>query len=137
MDIELSDNYVILENIRNLWFYIAFVYFSFYRPDRDDRLYFVMVFMFSFVALVYSMPVVFNRYAIFLKILFSVYLIQGFLSGNIKRLIFCVFLMVLFFGFLVDVFILRDNFIASYSPSEMATILGMLTSENSVHNFLY
>lgn len=132
-----SDKAVILNQMKNLWFYLAFGYLIFTKKISNEKFYIVIAVYMTVINLMFPIPVVFNRYVGFYKILFTAYLVYMYRSKKINKILFLVFYMLLFVSFSIEIFVLRYNFIYSYPLEEMLTIFHIFTTDENLLNFLY
>lgn len=137
LDVEFSNNAVILSYIRNIWFYCAVIYLLLYKPDKNDRLYILVSVFLIFINIMYPIPVIFNRYIGFYKIIFATYLIYVSMNRSIKKVYFYLFLILYSIGWLVDVLIFRINFSESYSVSDLWSIFSIFSEHGTPHKILY
>ncbi|MCC2591359.1 EpsG family protein [Chryseobacterium sp. MFBS3-17] len=135
-EVEFSKNSIILTFLRNAWIYFLYVFILFINKDKKDLLTKILVVFTAFVNITYSVPIIFNRYVIVLKVLFlSVIFIRCLHSKN--QLKYLYILGILFFiNFVVDINVLRYNILASYKMKEMWNIILLITNKISPHDFL-
>lgn len=136
-DIESSENLVILNHIRNLWFYFAFLYLLFSKPYNRYNFFILAALFVTAINFFYPLPVVFNRYITFFKVVFAVYLIFLREEGMIRSKTFHFFLAFFILGFLVDILVLRQNFEASYHLDNMWTIYHIFEADSTSPVYIY
>lgn len=132
---DVSQNSIILTLLRNSWLYFTYIYLLVRQSDKS-KLYIIAILFTTLVNLTFSIPVVFNRYTIILKILFIAYYLYlhqvKLMSSKILLLLGVLFLL----SFIVDVNVLRYNFAASYAIEDMWTIIHFISKKVNVHEFL-
>ena len=137
----VSESFYLLQVLRNLWLYTLCGCLLFFRSERRDYLFFLIVFMVSFVNVVYSIPVAYDRYAVFLKIMFFAVLVswrfRSRLSGFGGFFVYYFFVFLFFLGFFADLFVLRYNIDASYSLLGLVTLFHAFFSAAPSDYFLY
>ena len=132
-----SDNAVILNQIKNLWFYLAFGYLIFTKKISNENFYIIIAVYMTIINLMFPIPVVFNRYTGFYKIVFAAYLIYIYGCKDINKMLFLMFYILMFISFSIEIFVLRYNFIYSYPLDEMWSIFHIFSSDENLLNFLY
>ncbi len=134
---EETFNFKILTHLRALWVYFSYIYVLFINKEKStNKLLLLFIVTLSFINMTFSVPVVFNRYLIVSKIFFVTYLIYEKLTENIKTKYFYTFFGMLVMSFFIDLYVLRPNIFASYSLSNMATIVNILSSKFSAMDIL-
>lgn len=136
-DRESSENGKVLTYIKNTWFYFALLHLLLYRPHSNNKLYITVSILAIFINFIYSVPIAFNRYVSFYKIIFAGYLIYMVLTNNIKKSIFYGFLFLYVIGWSTDMLVLRVNFSESYKLSEIWSFFYMFTEVEGSHKILY
>ncbi|SFU68309.1 EpsG family protein [Porphyromonadaceae bacterium KHP3R9] len=130
-------NFKILTHLRALWVYFSYVYILIINKEKDtNKLFLLFIVTLSFINMTFSVPVVFNRYLIVSKIFFVTYLIYKKNTKSIKLKYFYTFLGLIVMSCLIDLYVLRPNIFASYSLSNMATIVNILSSKFSAIDIL-
>lgn len=137
LDRETSGNAKILTYIKNTWFYFALLHLLLYRPDSNNKFYIIVSILAIFINSMYSIPIAFNRYITFYKIIFAGYLIYMVLTNNIKKSLFYGFLFLYVIGLSTDILVLRENFSESYSISEMWSIFYIFSDVGYPHKIFY
>lgn len=134
---EETFNFKILTHLRALWVYFSYIYVLFINKEKStNKLLLLFIVTLSFINMTFSVPVVFNRYLIVSKIFFVTYLIYEKLTKSIKMKYFYTFVGLLIMSFFIDLYVLRPNIFASYSLSNMATIVNILSSKFSAMDIL-
>lgn len=137
LDRESSENGKILTYIKNAWFYFAILHLLLHRPHYNNKLYIIVSILAIFINFMYPVPIAFNRYIVFYKIIFAGYLIYMILTNNIKRSLFYGFLFLYIVGLSTDMLVLRVNFSESYNLSEIWSIFYTFAEAKEPHKFLY
>lgn len=136
-EVESSSNLIILNHIRNLWFYFAFIYLLFLKPYQKHNFFVLIALFMTAINFFYPLPVVFNRYITFFKIVFAIYLIFLREKRGIQNKTFYLFVLLFILGFLVDILVLKQNFDASYSLSNMWSIYHIFESNSVSPVYIY
>lgn len=137
MQLDVTNSWVILEHIRNAWFYFACVFLLFYRPLDGDKVFVPVVVIAAFVNFVFPISVAYSRYAVFLKVLFTAFLLLESFSDKRKKAVLFMFMLFFILGYLADLIVLRENLLQSYSFFEIATLASILSTGASESTFLY
>lgn len=132
---EVSQGLFIFGIIRNLWWYFSIGFVFFKKLDNTRHYNLVLIFT-TFVNLTYSVPLIFNRYTIVLKILFLSYFLFLTKKNELKLKIFISIVFLFFLSFFIDMYVLRYNFIESYGIFDMFTIINFLSKEVNPSDFL-
>lgn len=131
-----SENSLILNFLRNLWLYFAYFYLLFFNKNSNNKALLVLMIFLSFVNITYSVPLIFNRYTVVLKILFLTYLLFLYKSNKLDLKYLLLFSASFFINFVIDINVLRYNFIASYQLSDFYTIIHILSKKVIPYDFL-
>lgn len=115
---------IIVYYARNIWIYIAYIYLCFESKNRDNRLLQLLYLFIAVLNLFYAFPTVFSRYLILVKFIFTIYLIFNYLN-NRSKVIFT-FLSLYFITFVVDLYIIRPNIIATFQDDSNISLLTIL-----------
>ena len=131
----ISENLHLLDFLRNLWVYLACIYLLIRRNDKSIY-YNLNLLFFAIVNVTHILPVVFMRYAILLKIMFILLLLFDYKKNrNIKPLLLFIFLFVL--AQLIDIYVLRYNFLASFSKEHFLNLYSIFSKNISLNDILY
>lgn len=133
---EDTESSIILNFLKNMWLYFSFVYLLFAKSKVDYRIYTLMVVFFISISFLYSIPLVFNRYLGYYKIIFSIYLILKIINKEDSRVLATLLLISYLIGFLIEIFVFRINFFESYSFSSFVTIYHSFVLEEGLPEFL-
>lgn len=136
MERETTINAQILLYLRNSWVYFSYVYILLINKNKDNRLLLIFTVLLSIVNISYSLPVVFDRYLVILKIIFTSYLINSKNNGSIKNIYFYFYFALACLSIFIDLYVLRPSIFASYSVSNMLTIAQVLSSKFNVVDIL-
>lgn len=131
---------LILSLIRNIWYYFAIALMLIYKPSKNDIFYIFIIFLMAVVNTTFSLPVVFNRYVTYIRIIFSIYLIYLYSRYRGRKTLTFIFIFLLLFGLSIytDLFIiLRYNVEDSYSIETMWSIYNIITKDGDLYNYLY
>lgn len=137
LDNEFSREIIILSYLRNLWFYLAIPYLLVYKPKTDNVFFILIASMIVFINFMNPIPLAFDRYIVFFKILFAAYLVYETTHSKNKEKIFFIFMILFFLGWIVDIFVMRINLLESYSIVKMLTIFNIFSDIGSDHKILY
>lgn len=135
-DREFSQNLIILNNIRNLWIYFSYGYLLLRKGD-SSKLYILIVLFTAVVNVTYSVPLIFNRYTILLKILFMTFYLMLWYKKQMSLKILLIIGLLFFLNFVVDINVYRNNLLESYSVTDMLTIVNFLSKKIDPNDFLY
>lgn len=136
MERETTINAQVLTYLRNLWVYFSYIYILFINKEKNNKILFIFIVLLSFINLTYSVPIVFDRYLVVLKLLFASYLINSKNNGSIKNIYFYIYFALACLSIFIDLYVLRPSIFASYSVSNMLTIAQVLSSKFNVVDIL-
>lgn len=139
LEIVNTSSAVFLSLIRNIWYYFAIALMLIYKPFKKDKFYILIVCLMVFINMTNSLPVVFDRYITYLRIVFAMYLVYLLTIDRNKKNMVIAFSFLIFFGLSVytDIFIvLRYNFDKSYSIDTMWTIYHIITEDEGLYEYL-
>lgn len=136
MERDQSGNALILSFLRNSWVYFSYIFLLFLNKDRDSKIFLIFIILLSFVNITYSMPIVFNRYTVVLKIFFLAFFIVLYRQKKVKPAYFYFLFLCFFMNFIVDTNVLRYNYLASYNFSELLTTIHIFSKKISPYDFL-
>lgn len=137
IEIEYSGNFLVLSYIKNIWYYLAFLYLILSKETENNRFYILLVCFLILINITYPIPVIFNRYIGYFKIVFVTYLIYMIKTYNIRKPAFYLLYFLCLISFLVEIFVLRNNILESYQISEMWNIFHILLKEQESLRFIY
>lgn len=126
----------LLNKIRNLWILFSYIYILFGRKNIPTSTILKIFFVFSsFTFITYSNPIIFSRFSVLIRQLFAFVVIHDYiLTGNIKRINW--FLVLFSLLFVIDVYILRNNFTASLFQMENISSVTLFMNGMSPSDFL-
>lgn len=136
MDRQISNNAEILSFLNVLWLYFVSYFMLFLNKNRKDKFYLFIIISMAFVNVTYTMPEVFSRYSLFLKLVITVYFVIMFASNKIKPKYFYLFYSLSFIAFFISYFVSRDNFSATYVQSNFLTLWTIFSNEITELDFL-
>lgn len=135
-DRTFNENFLLLQKIKDSWYYLACVFLLMFRPTDKSLYYRLIVSLFVFTNITYSVPYAFGRYLILLKIIFAAFLINLLQQRKISRVTFYIFLSVFFVGWYVELYVIRYNLEYSYSISNMWSLYHILFEDSRLFNYL-
>lgn len=118
---------IIVYYIRNCWIYVAYIFLLYIKPP-DKRLTQLLFLFLSFLNVFYAFPTIFSRYLIVCKFVFTIYLIYNYLEGKIDK-VFKLFLFLFFLSFIVDVYVMRENWAETFTLESVLNIYTILSRE--------
>lgn len=133
----------ILYILRTAWYYMMLIILIFYHKklifnDWSKKFIYLLYIFIFFVNFTYSFTTVFSRFSIVIKLLFLLYIVYLYLNINTvftKK----VFYLILFFyalTFLIDVYILRINFMKSLFSSDNLLIIQIINKKINYNEFI-
>lgn len=137
-DTVYSQSAYILFYIKNLWFYFLIVFLFFRKKNiKRDFLYTIIVLFILFISLFHSNPFIFGRYSIVLSFFFVIYLIYMYNSKkSLNKVWFIIFVSCIFLHLGVDLLVLRNNLIASYSFEDIFSFYSIFSKNITPFDFL-
>lgn len=127
---------VIIYYSRNLWVYVAYIFLLFQGKKINNKviLNLVLVF-FAFVNVLYALPTVYSRYLIFVKFIFTAFLISNYIkNNNIKYIRF--FLILYLISMIVDIWVLRYNFLSSLYNIENLSLFSIFFNQFTINDVI-
>lgn len=115
---------IIVYYTRNIWIFIAYIYLIFESKNKNNRLRQLLYLFIAIVNVFYAFPTIFSRYLILVKFIFTIYLINDYL--NSKRKIVILFLGLFLITFLIDLYVIRPNLIATFFDSSNISLFTIL-----------
>lgn len=134
---QTTDNANFLILLNNLWLYFLYFFLLFINKENKSKIYLILVVFLSLVNITYSVPTIFNRYTVIIKLFLVLYLIYLHIHKNIKKEYFYFFIFLFVINTLVSMYILRLNILASYRLSDMWIIINIFSKQNNPEDFLY
>ena len=126
---EFSANAIILSYIEKIWLLFIAYYFVFKNKEQNTKLYYMCIISFGLINITYSIPLVFDRYTILLKLLITTYIIVLHINKKIKAIYFYIFMSLSLISFLVGIYVLRENILVSYSIDNLITLVHIFSNK--------
>lgn len=133
---KLTENAVILLHIKKLWIYFGYVFLLFIDKAPQTRIFIMLVIFISFLNITFPTPIVFNRYSVFVSLIFVIYIIYLSYNDLIKPIYFKIFLLLFFISTLIDIYVMRPSFMESFRIENIITIVNIFSRRISPSEFL-
>lgn len=134
---------IILYVLRTAWYYVMLIILIFYHKklifdEWSKKMVYLLYITIFFVNFTYSFTTVFSRFSIVVKLLFLLYIIYFYLNVNklFSRKIFYLIFFFYFLTFLIDVYILRINFVKSLFNSDNLLIIQIINKKINYNEFI-
>lgn len=125
---------IIVYYARNLWIYFAYIILLLKKNSNKKIIQLLFVFM-AFLNVFYAFPTIFSRYLIFCKFLFTIYLISEYLESKNNKTFNLLFILY-FITFVIDAYVLRNNWAATFNDISIINIFTTLAREVNLSNVI-
>lgn len=119
---DISINYTILQSIRTLWYFIAVSYLIAYKKIGNDKMYSIIMAIFISINFISPIEIAFERYSIVASFVFLTFILSEYYRKKVKTHYLNIFIFLYFLSTVVDIYLLRLNFLNSYSVNNMLTL---------------
>lgn len=133
---EFTPAYVLINfYLKNLWLWLLYFFVLMSKPKQQRGWILFMLFS-SAINIFASLPWVFGRYSILLKILGTTLFVKDVFFNKQKKHFKIVFVMALVLSFALDLYVMRYNFMASFKLEYILTIINIAQRNVGFSDFL-
>lgn len=119
---------VIVYYIRNAWIFLGYIMLFFTKREKNNHILQILFLFFAMVNVFYAFPTIYSRYLILVKFIFTIFLILRHLRIGNNKLTY-IYLFLYFLTTVVDIYVIRPNFIATLYDNSIFTLITILLRE--------
>lgn len=133
---DITISAVIEYHLKLAWLYFGYIYLVFINKEKSSKIYKVLISLIIFINITYSVPLVFGRYLSMLSLIFSGYLIYLKSNKLMKSVHFNIFFFLFAMSFIINIYVMRPSFIASFDVKYILTIVNVFSRKIEPTEFL-